>query len=194
MGILEKKVQERARRTRIQEQITLTLFRLAVHSSIAFAPERFLRKKLGLSESEPHSVSRRMRQALARLERRGLIKKHVDHEGRWSAQLTSAGEAFADALYAADAVRIRAPKRWDGKWRVVIFDVREKYKGARERLRRLLRKSGFYRLQDSVWVHSYECEELVAFIRKELRLAGSVVYLIAEGVENDALLRAYFRL
>ena len=91
-------------------------------------------------------------------------------------------------------MRIRKPKKWDEKWRVVIFDVPEKYRSSRERFRRILQKAGFLRLQDSVWIHPYDCEELVAFMRKELRLGGSVLYLIVEGLEGESKVREHFKL
>jgi DNA-binding transcriptional regulator PaaX len=56
---------------------------------------------------------------------------------------------------------IKRPKEWDGKWRVVIFDVPNKKKLAREVIRKTLRTMGFRQLQESVWVHPYPCEKVV---------------------------------
>ena len=101
---------------------------------------------------------------------------------------------FAERLHAAERIKIRAPRVWDQKWRIVIFDIWERRRGVRDKLRRTLEKAGFRRIQDSVWVCPYDCEEFVTFLRADLRLGEGILYLIAEGVENDAKLRKLFDL
>ncbi len=188
---IEQATAEKTRRTKIQQELTLALFRMTSYSSLAFAPEPYLRKRLGLPDAGKSSVSRRMRQALIRLERRGLVERG---DKGWNFRLTVNGKKFAGKVEATEKLRIRKPKKWDEKWRVVIFDIPEKYRSSRERFRRILKKAGFLRLQDSVWIHPYDCEELVAFMRKELRLGGSVLYLIVEGLEGESRVRDYFKL
>lgn len=190
MAQLERAAAEKTHRSQIQQKLTLALFRITNYSSLAFAPESYLRKRLGLPDANKLSVSHRMRQALARLERRGLVERG---DKGWNFRLTTNGKKFAEKAEAAEKLKIRKPKRWDEKWRVVIFDVPERYRSSRERFRRILQKAGFLRLQDSVWVHPYECEELIAFMRKELRLGGSVLYLIVEGLEGEARVREHFK-
>ena len=191
MAQIERAAAERAQRTQIQQKLALALFRMTNYSSLAFAPEPYLRKRLGFPDTNKSSVSRRMRQALVRLERRGLVERG---DKGWNFCLTASGKKFAEKMEAAEKLRIRKPKRWDEKWRVVIFDVPERYKSSRERFRKILQKAGFLRLQDSVWAHPYECEELIAFMRRELRLGGSVLYLIVEGLEGDSRVRSYFNI
>lgn len=187
---LEQATAEKARRAQIQQKLALTLFRMTSYSSLAFVPEPYLRKRLGLSDAG-QSVSRRMRQSLVRLERRGLVERG---DKGWNFRLTAKGKKFAEKIEMTERLLIRKPKKWDEKWRVVIFDVPERYRSSRERFRRILQKAGFLRLQDSVWVHPYQCEELIAFMRKELRLGGSVLYLIVEGLEGEKRVREYFKL
>ena len=191
MEQLEHATAEKSRRAQIQQKLALALFRMTSYSSLAFAPEPYLRKRLGFPETNKPSVSRRMRQALVRLERRGLVERG---DKGWNFRLTVKGKNFAEKVESAEKLRIRKPKKWDEKWRIVIFDVPEKYKSSRERFRKILQKAGFLRLQDSVWIHPYECEELIAFMRKELRLGGSVLYLIVEGLEGEVRVREHFKL
>ncbi len=158
-----------------------------------FADESYVRRCLGFTDKNERAPSYRIRQALKRLEKRGLLEWRKEKTG-WRSRLTPAGEKFAKRIEAAKRIQIRKPEQWDEKWRVVIFDVKEKYKSSRERFRRILGKAGLLRLQDSVWIHPYDCEELIVFIRKDLRLGGSVLYLLVEGVEGDAKLREHFEL
>mgnify|MGYP001617628735 FL=1 len=89
---------------------------------------------------------------------------------------------------------IRKPKRWDRKWRIVIFDIWERRRGVRDRLRNLLQKNGFVKVQNSVWVYPYDCEELFVFLRTNLRLGKGILYIVAEEIEYDEAFRKHFKL
>lgn len=52
-----------------------------------------------------------------------------------------------------------AQKRWDGRWRIVIFDIKEKTRLLREGLRRKLLSLGFGRWQRSVYISPHPIEE-----------------------------------
>src|SRR3989344_1775109 len=193
MGKLETKTKERARRVQIRQKVMLALFRMTTGSaSAAFAPEAVLRKRL-FPEDVKNSPVRRTRQALQRLEVQGMIKRRATLRG-WTVVLTEGGKKLAEKLHAAERIKIRAPRVWDQKWRIVIFDIWERRRGIRDKLRRTLEKAGFRRIQDSVCVCPYDCEEFVTFLRADLRLGEGILYLIAEGVENDTKLRKLFRL
>ncbi len=43
-------------------------------------------------------------------------------------------------------------RKWDGRWRVVLFDLPRSESGARKRLHRRMRAQGFGYLQHSVWI------------------------------------------
>src|SRR3989344_9211739 len=55
--------------------------------------------------------------------------------------------------------KLKTPKKWDKKWRILIFDVDESKRPIRDKLRRSLISVGFQRLQDSVWIYPYDCED-----------------------------------
>ncbi|MBI2004799.1 CRISPR-associated endonuclease Cas2 [Patescibacteria group bacterium] len=193
MEKLEEKIAQRARREKIQQKITLAIFRLTARNArAALAPEAVLRKHL-FPESTRGTLTRRLRQAVRRLEQKGLVQWKKGVQG-WSATLTEKGMAHAEKLHAAEHIRIRVPKTWDGKWRIVMFDIWESRRLMRDKLRLALQKAGFRRIQNSVWICPFDCEELVAFLRVDLRLGGGVIYLIAEGIENDQKLRQWFGL
>lgn len=133
------------------------------------------------------------RNAFYRLKREGclVIEKH-NHQMYIS--LTQEGKRRA-GRFQINALSIAKPKRWDGKWRIVIFDVRHKQRIKREALRGFLKRLGFYQLQKSVWVHPYDCsaeaevlQEFFGFTSQEFSL------IIAERIQNDGLLRETFRL
>ena len=57
-----------------------------------------------------------------------------------------------------------------------------------------MRELGFIRLQDSVWVYPYDCEDLMALLKADLKLGSAVLYMVVEHIENDKHLRAEFGL
>ena len=193
-GVLETQVQKRATREKIQSKILIVLTRLTTQSSsLAFAPEAVLIKKLGLNDGQKWKPSYQIRQALRRLEKKGLVRYQRTAHG-WTACLSPRGKKRAERLDAAERIKIRKPRRWDGRWRIVIFDIWERRRAKRDRLRHLLQKAGFYKIQNSVWVHPYDCEELIAFLRADMHLGQGVLYIIAEGIENDYQIRKHFDL
>ncbi len=97
-------------------------------------------------------------------------------------------------------LRIRAKKvcdgRWDRKWRIVIFDIPEKMRRERAALRSFLRRNGFVRLQNSVFVAPFANMDALDFIRREYKIEKYVNFIIGETDrrENDSLLRKKFGL
>jgi len=91
-----------------------------------------------------------------------------------------------------EKLKILKPNKWDGKWRVVIFDIPEKKKLGREVLREKLKDLGFVRLQNSVFIYPYECEDEIDFIKKIFGLSPFVKYLVTESFQGDFYLRRHF--
>lgn len=87
---------------------------------------------------------------------------------------------------------VQKPTRWDGKWRLVTFDIKEPRRKIRDALRRELQAVGFRKLQDSVWVYPYPCEEYVALLKADLHVGKDILYVIADELENDRVLREEF--
>lgn len=83
-------------------------------------------------------------------------------------------------------------KRWDRRWRVIIFDIPERRRKVRDDLRTMMRRFGFYRLQDSVWVYPHDCEDVISLAKAELKTGFSVLYLIVEKMEGDRYLKQHY--
>ena len=76
-----------------------------------------------------------------------------------------------------------------------MFDIREKRRRTRSKLRQLLAGAGFLRLQDSVWIHPYPCDEFIGLVRAHLKSGtGEMLSFVAEALESDRRLREHFRL
>jgi hypothetical protein len=92
------------------------------------------------------------------------------------------------------ARRMLAEATWDGKWRIVIFDIPQNLAPLRGEIRSILKRAGFYMLQQSVWVFPHDCQELTDLIKRDARLHGRVLYGVLESIEGDSQLRRAFKL
>ena len=92
--------------------------------------------------------------ALKRLRENGLVD-FIDDE-TLILRLTDKGKS--KALW----VKMRLEdEKWDGKWRLVIWDIPEKRKRVRDLLRHQLKQLGFEKLQNSVWTSKKNCAKLL---------------------------------
>ena len=69
----------------------------------------------------------RIKKSLTRLEKQGLIKQRGAMDGYFV--LTAEGKAKA-MRYKIEETKIQKQKRWDRKWRLVMFDVPEEKESA----------------------------------------------------------------
>ena len=87
-------------------------------------------------------------------------------------------------------------KKWDEKWRAIIFDVPEKKRHERNFLRRELKLMGFKELQHSIWITPYDIEkELLCLLKlwhKDFR--GDIRFLRIEKIIDDKDFRNIFNL
>lgn len=53
---------------------------------------------------------------------------------------------------------------------------------------------GFIRLQDSVWIYPYDCEDLLTLLKADLKVGKDLLYMIVDSLEGDAKIRLFFGL
>ena len=123
----------------------------------------------------------------------GFIKFEKDKNGFAGLTLAPKGEAMVESFDFYN-FEFEKPKRWDGKWRILIFDIREKVRRRRDEFRCYLLRLGFKKLQNSVWVFPYECEKEVALLRTNFGIEKDVLYITAEKIENEENLKKEFEL
>jgi hypothetical protein len=117
-------------------------------------------------------------------------------EGEYQVMLTSKGRQIALRAEMRKLKLSRQPK-WDGKWRVVIFDVSRKHDSERAILRRKLEEIGMARIQDSVFVYPYPCTEETMFWASLLNISAGVQVLESRfltGADLEKSLRRRFGL
>lgn len=134
------------------------------------------------------------RNAFARLKKQGAIL--VEKSGHdYCITLTKEGKKKAGWLQIND-LKISKPQKWDGKWRLLLFDVEQEERWRRDALRSFLTRLGCVLLQKSVWVHPYDCRSEIDVLREFLGLdERHLKYVEADIRGEDAIwLKKRFRL
>jgi len=120
------------------------------------------------------------------LKRNGYLNiKRKNHQIYVS--LTQEGKKKA-GKFLIDDLEIKKPRKWDKKYRILIFDIPNKFRIKRDALRGKLKELGFYKIQQSVWAHPYDCEKEINLLREFFGLSGQQLILITGEIENDKFL------
>lgn len=131
--------------------------------------------------------------AFYRLRREGCIN-FTKVNNQLYISLTDKGKKKAGWLQ-INSLRVKKPKKWDEKWRMVIFDIAELKKTYREAFRGKLKELGFYPLQKSVWVHPFDCSDEIELLKDFFGLSEDEMILITtERITQDNLLKKFFSL
>src|SRR3989344_2102657 len=187
---IEGRVKSRARREKIQDIALVSLYAVTALGTAIVAPNAVqLLKHVEKYIGPQPKLNRRLSQAITRLIEQGLVERQQTKKGP-RLVLTDTGSQRANLLTVVE--QTVQPRRWDRKWRIVIFDVWETRHNTRDRLRTMLRNIGFVRIQNSVWVFPYPCEELFALLRTDLKLGKGMLYIVADEIENDEEFREFF--
>ena len=133
-----------------------------------------------------------VKSSINRLKENGLIE-FKKRNGKTFVNLTEKGKEKL-FRYQIGELKINKPKKWDKKWRIIIFDIKEVRRGTRNVLRKELVNLGFIKLQNSVWVYPYECEEIIIMLKSNLKTGKDILYITADKIENDKWLKREFEL
>src|SRR3989344_3769127 len=192
MGELEKKLKKRERKANIQKAILSGIAAVGILSVAVLAPNALQALKFFGIEPKSKWQKYNINHSVKRLKDQGLICFETTSRGTF-ARLTQKGE---DKLRKFELLgyKLKKPNKWDHKWRMLIFDIKEERKGTRDKLRFTLKRIGFLRLQDSVWVYPYDCEDFVTLMKADFKIGKDLLYLIVDFIEGDTKIKNYFKL
>lgn len=94
-----------------------------------------------------------------------------------------------------DSLKIRKPKKWDGLWRILLFDIKEKKRVYREALRGKLIELGFKLFQKSAWIIPYECEKEIKILKSFFGLSEQEIKLVvAKSIGDEKQFKEKFKI
>lgn len=123
-----------------------------------------------------------LQSAIKRMEKQKLVS-WSEKNGELTLTLMEKGKKKI-LKYNIDELEIKKSGKWNKKWKVIIFDVPERERAARDIFRRKLKEMGFYQLQKSVFVSKYECESEISFLSNSLEIAKYVTYIEASRIDG----------
>ncbi len=165
---------------------------LASGAVLGFTRDKALRRQL-LEESDHvwYSIDRKqLYVVLERLKLKGMVDFIKSGDGIERVRLTQPGRARA-LRYQFQNLELQRPKRWDGRWRLVLFDIPESKKKIRDALRRKLKDLCFHEFQKSVFVCPYSCRDEINFVINFFDIADHVWYLETQLVPDDVFQKEF---
>ncbi len=139
-----------------------------------------------------HNKKRSFRNALDRLKNRGFIIGERRKNDKIAFELSPDGEKLANRVTLK--LKLAKARRWDGKWRLLIFDIPEKIRGKRDFFRRELIDFGFYPLQKSVFAYPYPLPPEFFELWDDFDFRKQLVIIDSANIRDDEDLRAFFAL
>jgi len=131
---------------------------------------------------------RSLRDSVRKLYESKLITTKDNPDGSVTMVLSQSGKEKV-LTYQLDKMKIKPPRAWDKKWRIVLFDIPEKRRKARDALRHHLQQLGCHELQKSVLVHPFECRNEVDYLIEFFHLRPFVRFVTAESIDNELHLK-----
>ena len=170
------------------------LFLLVAGVTLGFerSPRRYL-KIAGKIPKEWRKMKRRyLRDCISEFHNDKLIDFRESSDGLCTVVLTEKGKKKL-ITFNADNLTIKSPLIWDHKWRVVVFDIPESKRPARNALREKLINLGFYPWQKSFFVHPYSCLNEIEFLVELFQIRPYVRFFEATKVMNESELQLHFQ-
>lgn len=192
MGKIENEQKLRVRRGTLVRGVVGVLLTTGVVTTALVAPKMLsLIRHLDPRWAIKLAPEQRIRLVYGSLKKRGLIT-YTKSNGRTVLTLTEKGKHYAERERLK--MMTQQIKRWDRRWRVLIFDLPERERHIRDHLRHELNEIGFRQLQKSVWIYPYPCDDYILLIKKELGAGRRARYMIVESLEGDDDLKKFYNL
>ena len=134
MGILETDLKKEIKRTKVRKIILRSIAAVGLMSVAVVAPNVIQVLKLFEGNKKRKTLyNYRIQTALSRLIRDSDIRKEEKNQKMYF-ELTEKGRTKLGELYKYQRL-VKKPKKWDGKWRIVSFDIYEKRRSVRDKFR-----------------------------------------------------------
>lgn len=171
----------------------LLLLEAGVLLGITSRPDRYFRILKEVQKEWKKMNERNLRDAIKRLYRSRLVDYKEYKDGSTLLVLSEQG-AQRMLRYHLENMVIHRPARWDGLWRIIIFDIPERFRTGRNVLSSKLKHLGFIPLQKSVFAFPYECRDEIDFLVEMFQLRPYVQYMVVKEIDTDIELKHKFNL
>lgn len=179
----------------LTKEILLTLAKVGIFTIAATSPY-FLHQVI---KKYFKDTSRKRREAKCRrlreLAKRKIISIQESTNGIIRIEFTHQGKKVL-RQYSLEEMKLQKPKRWDKKWRMIIYDIPHSQKRARDMFRKKLQQLGLYPLQKSVWVSPHDCLAELEFLCAvfDLALDKDIFCITVPEIPKSEKIKQFFNL
>lgn len=174
-------------------QKVLLLLGAGLALGLSGSPTRYFKILKAVAEEWKDIEKRALHRAIKNIYQSKLADFSEQKDGTIILTLNEKGEQKI-LKYKLDKMKIPEMKKWDKKWRVILFDIPEPKKKIRDILRFHLKKLGFFEFQKSVFVHPFDCVNEINFLIEFYNIRSHVRIIIAENIDNELDLKKHFNL
>jgi len=136
---------------------------------------------------------RALERTIHALQRQRLIE-FVPHHGKIVMRITEGGKKKLRE-FDFDTMSLAVPQHWNKQWTVILFDIPEEKKSARDALRRKLRDLQCYALHRSVFVHPADGRDEIDFVIQTFGIQNYVIHFRTPSLGyGEGRARAHFKL
>lgn len=130
----------------------------------------------------------RLKQSLKRLQKQKVIEVVPSAQG----DILKITENGKRKVLQFELENLKLNKKWDGKWRLIIYDIPKNKKKERNYFREILKRLDCFQLQKSVYLTPYPCEDEIEYLRQYFGIGDEVKILKVANLENEQPYRDYF--
>lgn len=152
---------------------------------IGFLVKEYQKEKIKKDKKEWEKFNLwRLRQVIKRLEKQKTVEIF---DG--IVRITEKGK---QKLLQYDLERMELKRKTDGNWRLIVYDVSNLRKVQRDLFRSMLKRLNFLRLQESVYLTPFVCDDEIEYLKQIFCLNREVQILKLSGIEKEQVYRNYF--
>lgn len=132
----------------------------------------------------------RVKQAVQRLQKKRLVCV-INKNGSDIIEITELGKRKV-LEYKLETMQLKRKKKWDGRWRIVMFDIPEQKKRIRNAISFKIKDIGMYPIQKSVFVFPHPCKDEIDFVGEIFGVRKNIIYIEASYIEGvDKIMRHF---
>jgi hypothetical protein len=176
----------------IQKKILLTLMG-GVALGLSKNPRQYYRTLRVIKKDWQKVNQQNFKRSITKLADEKFLEEKILPNGSIKLVLTQKGREQARRLsLLGGSIKFKKPKHWDGKWRIVLFDIPEKDRVFRNILREHLRNLKFMKLQHSVFVSPHPFEKQILELVEIYSASPYVRVITAIKIDSEVTIKRHF--
>lgn len=192
MRNIDERIKKNRRIGTVKKKILLLLSGGLALSCVR-SPQQQWRIIKGVVEEWKELKRQQIERAITSLYESKLVGAKKNSDGSFTLTLNEKGKKKA-LTYNLGTMRISRAGEWDSRWRIISFDIPENIREARDSLRHHLLRLGFFELNQSTFVHAFECRNEIDYIVELYDLREYVRFITAIDIDVATRLKRFFNL